>query len=103
MIVILLEIVEIETAFEYKKLNEKDLNDFGELNKEIKKLNDSYLNSKRIIEAFSIIICILPLYYIITPFIIFYCLVKKANYDEVYEINTNENNAVRVQNENNAV
>ena len=73
VIVILLEIPEIETAFDYKKLNEKDLNDFGELNKEIKKLNDSYLNSKRIIEAFSIIICILPLYYIITPFIIFYC------------------------------
>ena len=108
VIVILFGVLEIEMAFDYKKLNEKDLNDFGELNKDIKKLNDSYLKSKRIIKAFSIIVCITPVYYIVTPFIIFYCLVKKNNYDDVNrnnanEIHTNEINVVRVNNENNNI
>ena len=52
----------VEITFNYDKLCEHDLNDFGELNNDIKKMNNSYLKRVLIIKIVSVILCISPLY-----------------------------------------
>ena len=91
----------VEITFNYDKLCEHDLNDFGELNNDIKKMNNSYLKRVLIIKIVSVILCISPLYYIISlfVFVIFKCLKKRRNREEVNKINSN--NDTTIQNENN--
>jgi len=85
--------------YNYYKLLEYDLNDFGELNNDIKKMNNSHLKRVLIIKIISVILCISPLYYIISlfVFIIFKCLKKRSNFEEVNKINSNEDNATTIQ------
>ena len=91
----------VEITFNYDKLCEHDLNDFGELNNDIKKMNNSYLKRVLIIKIVSVILCISPLYYIISlfVFVIFKCLKKRRNREEVNKINSN--NDTTIQNANN--
>ena len=91
----------VEITFNYGKLCEHDLNDFGELNKDIKKMNNSYLKRVLIIKIISVILCISPLYYIISlfVFVIFKCLKKRSNREEINKINST--NDITIQNENN--
>ena len=99
-LIFLLKLI-VEITFNYDKLGEHDLNDFGELNNDIKKMNNSYLKRVLIIKIVSVILCISPLYYIISlfVFVIFKCLKKRRNREEVNKINSN--NDTTIQNENN--
>ena len=58
-------------------------------------MNNSYLKRMLIIEIVSVFLCISPLYYIISlfVFVIFKCLKKRSNHEEVNKINSNEDNA----------
>ena len=101
LVVILFLKLIIEISFNYDKLSEHDLNDFGELNNDIKKMYNSYLKRVLIIKIVSVILCISPLYYIISlfVFVIFKCLKKRRNHEEVNKINST--NDTTIQNENN--
>ena len=82
----------VRLAFNYDKLREYDLNDFGELNNDIEKRNNSYLKRVLIIEIVSVILCISPLYYIISLFVlvIFKFFNKGSNHKEINKIISNE-------------
>ena len=80
--------------YDYYKLREYDLNDFGELNNDIEKMNNSLLRRMLIIKIASIILCISPFYYIISlfVFVIFKCLKKRSEHEEENRINSNLDN-----------
>ena len=82
----------VRLAFNYDKLREYDLNDFGELINDIEKRNNSYLKRVLIIEIVSVILCISPLYYIISLFVlvIFKFFNKGSNHKEINKIISNE-------------
>ena len=80
-----------------KKLTNKDLSDFGELNNDINNAYNSFIVSRIIMKISSIILLVSPLYYIISPLILVNYLLNKNKNDELEEqpimsSNTNEDN-----------
>ena len=100
-------IIDIIIAFDsQKKLTNKDLSDFGELNYDINNAYNSVIKSRIIMKISSIFLFVSSFYYIISPFIVVhYLLNKKENNKQkeqpIIQINTNENNTLWIKQEDN--
>ena len=71
-------IINLIIAFDtQKKLTNKDLSDFGELNDDINNAYDSFITSRIIMKISSIFLFVSPFCYIITPFIVVHFLLNK--------------------------
>ena len=71
-------IINLIIAFDtQKKLTNKDLSNFGEMNNDINNSYDSFITSRIIMKIFSIFLFVSLFCYIITPFIVVHHLLNK--------------------------
>ena len=86
ILALIIPIFDLILAFDTKKkLTNKDLSDFGELNNDINNAYNSFIMSRIFMKISSIFLFVSPLYYIISPFIVVHYLLNEKKNNEMKE------------------